>query len=661
MTITILPSRNEYTATTAQTVFNYTFKIFAATDLNVFVTPDGQTADDSTDQTTAFSVTGAGSEDGGTITLVTPSTVGDLVTIVSDIPESRTTDYQFNGDFLPDTVNDDFDRVVSLVKQIDEKSNRSLISQESQQGSKPLTLPEPSSLDFLRWRSDLSGLENVDVAANGAPTDADLVTYNQGDTEAVDRTVEEKLQESVSIEDFGASPSLSDNTAAINAAFDYLRAQINTPVSGVVDNIPVNLVFPPGVYTCLGSINATGIRGQGWKVDLQGATILSKATGKTAFDLLHSRFGVINNLTLYGDDTSEPAIGVQIGRNDTLVVAGSIQFNNPEIVGHFSRTCLYNFGSEVDSYFNPTFINYNTSSTSYALIIEGRNEFGALSDYQTVAVGTQLVSNIQHTFIHGSIRKLISGPAMWFSRLAQLKFVNVYGVSIDDNIIEFHDDGLGFSDIDLDIHFETTGLTAAVHWDIIPASGVTTINMRGFTFRDHTPFGEDQLFTVAGATRVDIFGDINISGYQGGALTNGMFVPVGQFTIQGDMNLPNAQETRGVEHMGRLKFPLVQATDNIGGYPEVVDRFSDKRYFKGATRIVGTTVTNLTGAQLESANGVDFLDGVMTPTALSSAPSPLVDSMVAVDDGTNWSLVNATGNSRPVFYDGTAGAWIAMF
>ncbi len=121
MTITILPSRNEYTATAGQTVFNYTFKIFADTDLNVFVTPAGQVADDSTDQTTSFSVTGTGDEDGGTMTLVTPASVGDLVTIVSDIPESRTTDYQFNGDFIPDTVNDDFDRVVSLVKQIDEK------------------------------------------------------------------------------------------------------------------------------------------------------------------------------------------------------------------------------------------------------------------------------------------------------------------------------------------------------------------------------------------------------------------------------------------------------------------------------------------------------------------------------------------------------------
>jgi hypothetical protein len=175
MTITALPSRNEYTATAGQTLFSYTFKIFESTDLNVYVTPAGQDADDVADIVMGYSVTGLGDEDGGTITLVVAVSVGDLVTIVSDIPENRTTDYQRNGDFRPVTVNADFDRVVSLTKQIDEKVNRSLITQESQQGAKPLTLPEPEALDFLRWKADLSGLENVDPVAVDTIVQGDFV------------------------------------------------------------------------------------------------------------------------------------------------------------------------------------------------------------------------------------------------------------------------------------------------------------------------------------------------------------------------------------------------------------------------------------------------------------------------------------------------------
>jgi len=172
MTITTNDTRDEYTATAGQTLFNYTFKIFESTDLNVYVTPVGQDPDDDIDIVTGYSVTGLGDEDGGTITLVTPTTAGDSVTIVSDIPESRTTDYQNNGDFLPNTVNDDFDRVVSLVKQANDKVNRTVSFQESEQGVSNLELPAPVALKGLRWKADLSGLENIDLdtGASDPPT-----------------------------------------------------------------------------------------------------------------------------------------------------------------------------------------------------------------------------------------------------------------------------------------------------------------------------------------------------------------------------------------------------------------------------------------------------------------------------------------------------------
>jgi len=164
MTITVQPARNEFTANAGQTIFNYTFKIFSITDLNVYITPAGQDANDSTDLITAFTVSGVGLAAGGSITLTTPSTLNDKVTIVSNVPSNRTTDYQNNGDFRPDTVNDDFDRVVSIVKKIEDTSNRSILLQQSQQDPKPLSLPVPLVGKLLKWKSDLSGLENTDVS-----------------------------------------------------------------------------------------------------------------------------------------------------------------------------------------------------------------------------------------------------------------------------------------------------------------------------------------------------------------------------------------------------------------------------------------------------------------------------------------------------------------
>ena len=160
MTITVKEARNEYTATAGQTVFNYTFKIFDSTDLNAYVTPLGEDANDSTDLTTAYTVTGLGNEDGGSIIFTVPRTAGELVTIVSDIPSSRAVDYQNNGDFRPTTVNDDFDRVVSIVKKIEDTTNRGLSLPQSQQGPKPLSLSNPEAGKVLLWNASETGVTN---------------------------------------------------------------------------------------------------------------------------------------------------------------------------------------------------------------------------------------------------------------------------------------------------------------------------------------------------------------------------------------------------------------------------------------------------------------------------------------------------------------------
>ncbi|MDG1995137.1 MAG: hypothetical protein P8J14_01470, partial [Emcibacteraceae bacterium] len=63
---------------------------------------------------------------GGFITFNSPLSSGDEVVIVSGIPFNRTTDYQNNGDFRPEVVNADFDRVVSLVKQVEDDASENL-------------------------------------------------------------------------------------------------------------------------------------------------------------------------------------------------------------------------------------------------------------------------------------------------------------------------------------------------------------------------------------------------------------------------------------------------------------------------------------------------------------------------------------------------------
>jgi hypothetical protein len=238
MTITPLDVRNEYTATAGQTVFNYTFKIFSSTDLNVYITPAGQDADDATDITTAYTVDlgTIGDAAGGFITLDVGTSLNDLVTIVSNVPESRTTDYQVNGDFLPDTVNDDFDRVVQLTKQIEDTASRTLAFPQSLQNASSLTLPLPQATYFLRWKSDETGVENVDLTTFGGPTDSSVINYTAPFTGGTTRTQEDKNTELLSVKDFGAvGNGIADDSLAIQATIDALT------VGGRV-------YFPPGTY-----------------------------------------------------------------------------------------------------------------------------------------------------------------------------------------------------------------------------------------------------------------------------------------------------------------------------------------------------------------------------------------------------------------------------
>lgn len=154
MTITTNPVRNQYTAINNQTVFNYTFKIYDSTDLNVYLTPAGQEPDDNNDLITSYTVdpNTIGDENGGFLTLDTGANAGDTLTIVSSIPYDRETDYQVNGDFAPSTVNNDFDRVVSLVKQNQGDIQRAVLLPESGDGQN-VTIPNPSEQEGLKWES----------------------------------------------------------------------------------------------------------------------------------------------------------------------------------------------------------------------------------------------------------------------------------------------------------------------------------------------------------------------------------------------------------------------------------------------------------------------------------------------------------------------------
>lgn len=100
----------------------------------------------------------------------------------------------------------------------------------------------------------------ADFAAIAAPSGSSLVGYNQGGTSAVNRTVQSRLRDFVSVKDFGAvGDGVTDDTAACQLAL----------------NTGGNIFFPDGEYRIVGRLSVSG----GQNVVTFGATLTADPVG----------------------------------------------------------------------------------------------------------------------------------------------------------------------------------------------------------------------------------------------------------------------------------------------------------------------------------------------------------------------------------------------
>ncbi len=165
-------NRVEYTASTGQTIFPYSFKLFSDTDMKVYKTPSGQGANDTNDLLilgSDYTVTIDG-DNGGIITLQADTVAGDKITLFRLLPVSRETDYQENGDLLASTLDNDQNYQTYMIADMNGLADRMVQLPMSSQNVSGV-LPIPESEQYLRWNSTGTALEN-DTAASGSLTQA---------------------------------------------------------------------------------------------------------------------------------------------------------------------------------------------------------------------------------------------------------------------------------------------------------------------------------------------------------------------------------------------------------------------------------------------------------------------------------------------------------
>lgn len=148
-------SRRQYTASAAQTAFDYPFPIFENSDIVVY--------DNSTLQvlTTDYTVSGAGNDSGGTITFLSGRTLGHTITIYRDIPIERISQFANDGPQSADAYNEELNRIVMVQQQLEELIQRCI------------RVPLISSGADSAFQLDMSAFEGKFITiVNGIPAPA---------------------------------------------------------------------------------------------------------------------------------------------------------------------------------------------------------------------------------------------------------------------------------------------------------------------------------------------------------------------------------------------------------------------------------------------------------------------------------------------------------
>ena len=127
MTVSSTTVKNSYSGNSSTTVFAYTFKIFADTDLQVIIRSSTGTETTKT-LTTHYTVSGAGDASGGNVTFTsgnTPAT-GETVVIRRGVPQTQAIDYIANDPFPAESHEEGLDRATMTTQQVQEELDRSI-------------------------------------------------------------------------------------------------------------------------------------------------------------------------------------------------------------------------------------------------------------------------------------------------------------------------------------------------------------------------------------------------------------------------------------------------------------------------------------------------------------------------------------------------------
>lgn len=156
MSTTDQTNKVTFTGNASTVDFAFTFRVFAAADLEVYLDGVLKTL------TTHYSVTIDSSVEGGTVTFVTAPGSGVSVLIKRVLAYTQPSDLPTEGNFPEETLENALDRATMLIVQLKEILSR-VPQLAIDSDFSDLTLPEPSAGKVLGWNDAGDDLENLNL------------------------------------------------------------------------------------------------------------------------------------------------------------------------------------------------------------------------------------------------------------------------------------------------------------------------------------------------------------------------------------------------------------------------------------------------------------------------------------------------------------------
>lgn len=237
-----------YTASGSGTVFAYPFRILNESDLEVYV--------GGVQQTTGFEVLGVGDGVGGDITFTEPPLAGTAIKLQRNVERVRTTDYVEGGALRAQTLDDDLDRIVMMLQDVEAQQNEinpsyvaEFVEQEFTATASQTVFTLTGGVNYTQGGNDLEVFVNgakqipgvdytesnpVSLTFTTGLNVSDAVVLRVTDLRAVDGAGTSIV---VNVKDYGAlGNDVADDTSAIRTAAAVSLA------SGA------RLYFPAGTY-----------------------------------------------------------------------------------------------------------------------------------------------------------------------------------------------------------------------------------------------------------------------------------------------------------------------------------------------------------------------------------------------------------------------------